>query len=282
MTPIPVHRLQEETSLGLWVRHFELSGTTEKALGVHRDDHYIFAVQEKGACRMTVDFKEISTSGSALFYVLPGQVHHGVITQDITCWFIAVDTALIEDEYRKVFETYMLHQSPLTLSQQQLSDIKACLQLLYNRYQQSPDSLFYRPVIHSLVTSFTGMVAAAYLEKEPGNEQAGSRPLAITRQFRALLLQRYLTLKSPAAYAEAMHLSLSYLNECVKAVTGFSVTYWIQYEIILEAKRLLYYTEMSVKEIAFALGYEDHTYFSRLFTKAAGMPAGRFRRLYRE
>jgi AraC-like DNA-binding protein len=52
--------------------------------------------------------------------------------------------------------------------------------------------------------------------------------------------------------------------------------------VVLEAKRLLYYTDMDVKEIAFSLGYEDHTYFSRLFSKVAGIPPGAFRRKFRE
>ncbi|MCD8194276.1 MAG: helix-turn-helix domain-containing protein [Tannerellaceae bacterium] len=55
---------------------------------------------------------------------------------------------------------------------------------------------------------------------------------------------------------------------------------WIQYEIILQAKRLLYYTTMNIKEIAHTLGYEDHAYFTRLFTKVADMSPGQFRKKY--
>ena len=43
------------------------------------------------------------------------------------------------------------------------------------------------------------------------------------------------------------------------------------------AKRLLYHTDKSVKEIAFELGYDDYPYFSRLFTKSTGMSALTFR-----
>ena len=55
-----------------------------------------------------------------------------------------------------------------------------------------------------------------------------------------------------------------------------------QQEIMLEAKRLLYHSNCSVKEIAHELGYEDHTYFSRLFKKTVGDTPGEFRRHYRE
>ena len=89
-------------------------------------------------------------------------------------------------------------------------------------------------------------------------------------------------MKSPCQYADKLNYSLSYLNESVKSVTGFPISYWIHQQIILEAKRLLYYTDMSVREIAFFLGYEDHTYFSRLFSKVAGMSPGAFRQKFHE
>ena len=88
------------------------------------------------------------------------------------------------------------------------------------------------------------------------------------------------TLKSPIQYAKALNYSLSHLNESVKITTGFPISYWIHQQVVLEAKRLLYYTNMDVKEIAFSLGYEDPTYFSRLFSKVTGMSPGAFRQKF--
>jgi len=63
----------------------------------------------------------------------------------------------------------------------------------------------------------------------------------------------------------------------VKDITGFAVSYWIRQEVIMEAKRLLYYTHFTVKEIAINLGYSDTAYFIRLFRKTTGEPPLRFR-----
>jgi AraC-like DNA-binding protein len=84
-------------------------------------------------------------------------------------------------------------------------------------------------------------------------------------------------MKSPSEYAAALNISPSYLNEVVKDTTGHPVSYWIHQEIILEAKRMLFYTNSTVKEISYALGYNDTTYFIRLFSKNAGMPPLQFR-----
>ncbi|KAA6303287.1 MAG: HTH-type transcriptional activator Btr [Candidatus Ordinivivax streblomastigis] len=90
------------------------------------------------------------------------------------------------------------------------------------------------------------------------------------------------TQKSPSQYAFLLHISTPYLNESVKSATGFTAGYWIQYEIILEAKRLLFYTDMNIKEISFKLGYEDYSYFTRLFTKIAGASPLQFRKNYQK
>lgn len=280
MTDIPIHRLHEQTNLGLLVRYMDLPGEQEKVLDAHRDDHYIFMIQEKGNTRMMIDFKEMSAVAGDAFYILPGQVHHGFATTEAAGWFIAVDAALLGEEYRRVFEIDLLQQQALSLHPEQLQHLQTCLHLLHNHCRQ-PGSQFYQSVIHSLFNAFAGMFAAAFLEKEPGYNQPELRPLAITRQFKTLLQQQYIREKSPSAYASQLHISLSYLNECVKQITGFSITWWIQHQIILEAKRLLYYTDTTVKEIGFALGYEDHAYFSRLFTKATGVSANQFRQQYR-
>jgi len=63
----------------------------------------------------------------------------------------------------------------------------------------------------------------------------------------------------------------------IRSTTGHAVSYHIQQRIVLQAKRMLRYSNQTVKEIAFALGYEDYPYFTRLFKKVAGVSAVAFR-----
>jgi hypothetical protein len=52
-----------------------------------------------------------------------------------------------------------------------------------------------------------------------------------------LMAKNIRAIKSPSGYSATLNVSQSYLNESVKRITGFSVRYWIQQEILLEAKR---------------------------------------------
>lgn len=123
-------------------------------------------------------------------------------------------------------------------------------------------------------------LAIVYSKQQEELHYSKTRSLFIAHQFQALLLDNVRTLKSPIQYAKALNYSLSHLNESVKITTGFPISYWIHQQVVLEAKRLLYYTNMDVKEIAFSLGYEDPTYFSRLFSKVTGISPGAFRQKF--
>lgn len=122
------------------------------------------------------------------------------------------------------------------------------------------------------------MLASVFIEKQNNEEIKESRAFKLTRQFRILVKQQFKTLKNPSSYAEILNISPSYLTEVVKDITGKPAGYWIQQEIIIEAKRMLYYTDLTVKEIADDLGYTDYAYFSRMFSKIAKQSALDFRK----
>lgn len=265
------------------IRHFAPGPHPDdvEKLGVHRDDHYIFFVLREGSASLMVDFHEMHVAGTALYYLLPGQVHHPTRFSMGDGWFIAVDTPLIAPDYRMVFEGHLQLQQPYPLSPQQVDEIHNLLCVLENKYNSNEDDAFYRPVLHSLLQSFLGIAASCYCTAN-NNKQKLLRPAQLAQQFKRLLTENMRTLKSPSAYAAKLNVSESYLNEALKKTTGMPVSYWIMQEVVLEAKRLLYYSEVNTKEIAHALGYEDHTYFSRLFKRVAGITPLEFRRDYRK
>ena len=92
-----------------------------------------------------------------------------------------------------------------------------------------------------------------------------------------MLPQFVLRRKKPSFYAKELCISEVYLNEVVKKNTGMTPTEWINVAILLEAKRLLRSTALTVKDIAHDLGYEDHAYFSRYFKKNTSMTPLEFR-----
>ncbi|MEO7988790.1 MAG: helix-turn-helix domain-containing protein [Chryseolinea sp.] len=83
---------------------------------------------------------------------------------------------------------------------------------------------------------------------------------------------------SAGEYAEALNISAKALAKIVKNYFNKTLTEIISERIIIEAKRELYLTNKSIKEIAYELGYEDEHYFSRFFKTNADISP----QLYRE
>ncbi|HWK04280.1 MAG TPA: helix-turn-helix transcriptional regulator [Puia sp.] len=291
---IPIHKLEESTDQGFQIEKVDSSNEATndaKLMGAHRDDHYIFLLQERGRSKCMVDFQVFTLQKNTLLFVLPGQVHRYIDSDKaMEGWFVALDAGLVPEPFRSTLGDPLLSKKPLSPDVSTLEPLLQCLRLIYGITRQQPALPYSRQIVHGLLTSFVALVAAVYTQQSgcPSEDRSKDlwekvpRSLAITQSFRKSLSLRYKTCKNPAEYAAALNLSLSYLNEVVKATTGFPVSYWIQQEIVLEAKRLLYYSDCSVKEIAHELGYEDHTYFSRLFKKTVSLTPGEFRRRYRE
>lgn len=150
--------------------------------------------------------------------------------------------------------------------------------MLQAEFVQRQEDRFYISIIHTLVQSFLGMAASTYNSFET-TSNSRNRQAEIAKQFKNLLVFNIHNTKSPSAYASKLNVSTGYLNEVIKEVTGSTVSYWIQQEIFIEAKRLLYYTDMDVKEIAYQLGYNDYSYFTRSFRKSIGLSPSEFRSL---
>ncbi len=167
-------------------------------------------------------------------------------------------------------------QQPLKLDSVAFKQFQNIIRLLNDQFNGDKGSIFYSQLVHSLLDSLLGMFAKFYQRKDMPNKKS-SRIFQITQQFKKLLTEKVTIEKSPSFYASQLHISETYLNEAVKEITGFNVTYWLMNEIMLEAKRLLIHTQMSIKEISYQLGYDDHTYFSRLFKKQNNFTPTSFR-----
>jgi len=284
MKKIPLDQLQAKTNLGVQIKTFLPDGTFDQKaadLGAHRDDHYIFFLLKKGSGSLMIDLQKVDLKAGQLYYILPAQVHHYIRTHGAEGWFLAIDTSLVPAECRNVFEGKLSLQLPCTLQPALLKQYLYVLTLLQERYAGANKARFDRLVIRALLQSFLAMAANAY-DDLPEPNHTLSRPAELARQFRMLMAKNIRAIKSPSGYSTRLNVSQSYLNESVKRITGFSIRYWIQQEILLEAKRLLYYSEFNIKQISYELGYEDPSYFSRFFRKAAGMSALEFRALYRK
>jgi AraC family transcriptional activator of pobA len=99
----------------------------------------------------------------------------------------------------------------------------------------------------------------------------------LVARFEELVEKRFRANQSVPDYAHALHVSESLLRTSCLALTGQSPVQRIHARLLLEAKRQLHYTDRPVREIAYALGFDDAAYFTRFFSRRAGFSPRVFR-----
>lgn len=97
-----------------------------------------------------------------------------------------------------------------------------------------------------------------------------TRNRELVQKFMHSLENNYREKKMVADYAGMLFVTANYLNEIIKKITGYSAGYQIRQRITLEAKRMALYTDDSMKEIAYDLGFLDCAHFSKFFKSVTG------------
>ena len=108
---------------------------------------------------------------------------------------------------------------------------------------------------------------------------APASAVQITNRFKQLVFTSLRNTHLVADYARLLHITPNHLNKTVRLVTGIPASKWIEEAIILEAKAMLSQSQLSISEVAIAVGMTDQSYFTRLFKKQEGITPSQFRKM---
>lgn len=97
------------------------------------------------------------------------------------------------------------------------------------------------------------------------------------KRYTKLVNKQFQAHHSVSYYAESLNITAGHLNDLCKLHLGISAKQYIQSRLILEAKRLLLYTDLPIDEIAAQLNFDDSSYFIRMFKQNAGATPLAFR-----
>ena len=255
-----------------------LRGKTEHPL--HRHDFYFVLAFKKGSGKHSIDFVSLPVNNHSIFFMRPGQVHELLIQQNSTGYILQFSKEFIHSFHSK---------SKLILN-------KISRQKLYNLPLETLDKTF-----NKLQTIFeeSHKKESQYIEVIKANlellfidlyRQQKEFPTTLNNkeqhkqeqleQLLELLENHILTHKQVSEYANMMHLTPYQINNITKNRLGKNCSELIIDHILLEAKRQLLATSKQVNEIAYYLGYEDSSYFIRLFKKHTGYSPNIFRENY--
>lgn len=232
----------------------------------HRDDYYVCILVLNGTFRINCELQSNELKTGDLLLIKPYQIHtieH--YSEDFYAYFLSIQDFRIPDELTYLLFNLSYTQQQISLSLEATQTLLETIHLLLKN--ESKKEEYATEITDGLFQALIYKIGSLFKETTQVPEiSIINQSNVITSKFKRLITTQT-HLKQPSYFANQLFITPAHLNDCVKKTTGQTVSYWLKKSIINEAKRLLYYTTKSVKEIAFELGYEDHTYFSRLFKK---------------
>ncbi|MCT1530528.1 AraC family transcriptional regulator [Sphingobacterium daejeonense] len=243
-----------EQSMGYYVGVFE--ETPDPVIEwPHRHNFYSLVWFKKGVGINVIDFNEHEISSDRIFTINPNQIHNWNYSIDSSGYFILIDSPTARHLNIEFSNPFI--------------DLKeADLQFI--------DEIFKRMLTGTNQLSAISYLFSLLLSSETPNYHSNQ----IISEFKNLISGNLDKNLSIDQYADKLGIAAGTLNQTCKIETGLTAKQ-LQLELkITEAKRLLLYADFNYSEIAFKLGFEDSSYFSRIFKKKTDLSPTQFLEKY--
>jgi len=237
---------------------------------------------KEGNGRHIVDFIEYEIKPNTIIFLAPGQIHHfdhnsyKGVSMKICSDFMNSDECS-SSSFLKFSVFYSFESAPcFYIDDVTATKLDAILELIETESKLVKE-FGCTDMLHSLLRVF--LIQAYRHGVKNGtftlDNLKPSHQLFV--RFRSLVECEYQRIHSVQDYAKKLNTNVRTLNKCVNECSGMSPLAYINGRIILEAKRLIRYSNLRIKEVAFILGYDDPSYFVRMFKRHTGFMATEFR-----
>lgn len=241
-------------------------------LSPHRHSrlHQVLLVESGGGAASLEGINHPLTAAS-LVNVPPGHVHAFRFTQGTSGWVATMADELLDAIFVQVGDVRSDLGRACVI--QADASIQRAMQQIWQEF--SGRSKARALVLRGLSATLLGWVARAMEEEVP--VQTHLRESNLVQRLKTLIEEHYLEQWRVSDYANALSVSPTHLSRVTRAATGQSALRLIEARSMREARRHLAYTNLSIATIAYAMGYADPAYFTRVFTQDAGISPRAFR-----
>jgi len=249
----------------------------------HRKDYYFMVLIKSGGSRHWIDMKPYDIKPNKFYFTVPHQVHLKEEMTPLTGICLRFNRDFLATDHDGTLSSLPIIQNPhngheLSLDAKDLQFVEDILGKLLDEYDSK--SAWQPAMLLSYMRILLVCLSRLYTEQFSGSGQGEDRLLL--KRYLAKIEDSYRQLHEVADYASLLNISPGHLGDVVKEQSGKPAITHIHERLAMEAKRLLFHTDQVIKEIAFHLGFEDASYFSRFFKRMTGHTPQVYRDNFRE
>lgn len=276
-SPIPVHHFQPDEATGN--PSFTLVRLRGKVVPVpymllpHRKDYYLLFFVQHTSGRHWVDMTPYEHRDNTLYFTDPSQI---LVNEELApAWgaylgftreFLALQPNAALRELPLIQNPHHGHQLRLTAEDAAfVEQVLASLETEHHR-----PGAWQHELLSAHLTVLLTYLSRLYTEQLPGPD-ASAADQRLLKAYQAQVEESFRDAHEVGGYAAQLGLPAKQLSAVVKAQSGKPAIKHVHERLVLEARRLLFYTDQSLKEIAFELGFSEASYFSRFFKRETGL-----------
>ena len=250
-----------------------------------RIDAFIVGIGTRGETTISLNLNEYTLRENTLFMIAPQNIIQAHANGTLEGHMVVVSSQFLQ---RMNIDMKHLMPLMLQLSAHPSIDISAreseelCRFIALMEHEiEAPTSAFADRIVSNLFMATLykiGTTVEHYLEAHP--EPANRKPDRAENYFRRFLQElsrHYKTERSVGFYAQQLCITPKYLTTLVKQVSKKSVSEWIEIYVVLEAKTLLKYSNLSIQEIAYTLNFPNQSFFGSYFKRNTGMSPSQYK-----
>ena len=245
-----------------------------------RVDAYLILIGMHGSVTVSCNLNRYELKKNTIFVKTPNDIVQVGDTDDFRCVAVAFDENFIRKlqiDFRNMVSLFLsIQKSPcIEITEDQLCDLQRIVAAAIGEIRNPDSGPYSDEVIRCLIRC--GLykmcnIVSNYVECLPAAPQsAKSRNEAYFQSFMEVLGQHYKTQRTVGFYASQLCITPKYLTTLIKRVSGKSAAQWIDEYVVLEAKNLLRYSNLSVQEIAYHLNFSNQSFFGKYFKHQTGM-----------
>jgi AraC family transcriptional activator of pobA len=249
----------------------------------HRKDYYLFVFVKKGSSRHWVDFIPYTLKPDTFYFTVPQQVHLKENQEPMEGLLACFTNEFLQLEENRMLRQLPVIQNPagaheLRLNEQDINFIDDVMHKMLAEF--GTDNSWRNQMLTSWLRVLVIYLSRLYTEQF--SEVNINQDYCLLKSFQALIGEHYSTLHDVSTYAGLLNITPGYLNDLIKRQSGKTAITHIHDRLVVEAKRRLLHTDLSVKQISYELGFEDAAYFNRFFKRVAGTTPVSYRQKIRE
>lgn len=236
----------------------------------HARLHQILMIAS-GDGRGTFDGEIVPLAAGNVANVPTGCVHAYSFTPGTEGWVVTIPAEVLDEGLAEGEGLRPLLARPCVV--EGTDEIAATIRAIFSAFEHRDFARAHE--LRARVALLAGLVARAIAEAAPGTLPAET---TLQRRFEALIDAHFTAHWPVARYARALNVTPTHLSRVMRAATGQPASAAITDRVIREARRNLAYSNLSIAQVAYALGYDDPAHFSRVFARATGLSPRAFRK----